>query len=76
MNPYNLRIQRNFDVPFLRTMYHRSESISYLGSKGINKGSKFVKQLFKVILKMSVQTCPCRVCKSYILGVGFVQNLL
>ena len=33
MNPYNLRIQHNFEVPYVRTVYHGSESISYLGPK-------------------------------------------
>ena len=33
MNPYNLRIQHNFEVPYVRTAYNGSESISYLGPK-------------------------------------------
>lgn len=33
MDSYNLRIQHDFEVPFVRTAYHVSESISFLGLK-------------------------------------------
>ena len=33
MNPDNLRIQHDLEVPFVRTVYHGSESISYFGPK-------------------------------------------
>ena len=46
MNPYNLRIQHDFEVPFARIMYHGSENITYIGPKmtyslGIIKRKRF-----------------------------------
>ena len=40
-------------------------------SPGINKGSKVIKQYKKLIKNWVAQTCPCRLCKSAVPGVGF-----
>ena len=32
-NPYNRRILHDFEVPFVKIVYHGSESISYLAPK-------------------------------------------
>ena len=40
-------------------------------SPGINKVSKVIKQYKKLIKNWVAQTCPCRLCKSAVPGVGF-----
>ena len=82
MIPYNLRIQHDFEVQFVRTVYNGSESISYLGSKiwdilpASVKGANSLNGFKKLIKKRVPETCLCRLCKSYIPGVAFVENLL
>ena len=82
MNSYKTRIQHDIEVPFARTVYHGRESISYpcptiwdilpASIKEANSLNSF-KKLFK---KWVPLTFPCRLCKGYIPGVGFVENLL
>ena len=75
---YNLRHQNDFRVPFVRTVKHGSESISYLGPKIWNILPVDLKQLdsvgkFKNSIKTWVpENCPCRLCKTYVNGVGFI----
>ena len=62
-------------------MYHKSKSISYLGPKIWDvlpisfKEAVPLNSFKKLIKKWVPQTCPCRMCKNYILVVGFVESL-
>ena len=74
---YNLRQNRDFRICPIKSVYHGSESISYLGSKIWEIVPAKIKETnslnsFKIeIRKWVLQSCPCRLCKQYISGVGF-----
>ena len=61
----------------VKTVYHGSESISYLGPKIWEIVPAKIKETnslnsFKIeIRKWVPQSCSCRLCKQYISGVGF-----
>ena len=57
---YNLRRCNDFRIPSIRTVYHSTESISFLGPKIWN------------ILSDEI-SFPCRLCKVYVNGVGFLS---
>ena len=75
---YNLRYKSEFRIPPIHSVYHGSESVSYLGPKiwelippvirQIDTFSKFK----KAIKKWKPTNCPCRICKTYIPCVGFL----
>ena len=77
-NHYNLRNYSDFRVPFARTVYHGTERISYLGPKiwGIVPGKLKQNQSlnsFEISIRKWVpQDCPCRLCKRYTGGIGFL----
>ena len=81
ISPYNLRRQPEFRVPLTRTMYDGSESISYLGPKTRDilptsfKEEVSLNSFKKVSNKWVPKACPCRLCKNYIPGTGFVESL-
>ena len=76
---YNLGSQNTFEIPFRNHVYNGSESISYLGPKvwelvpnnlkRINSLTSFKEQ----IKKWNPENCPCRLCKTYIQHVGFIN---
>ena len=80
-NHYCLRNASDFQILFVRTVYHGTESISYLGPriwdivqakmKNANSLNSFKAQ----IKKWLPFNCPCRICKSCINGVGFLEVL-
>ena len=78
-NHYNLR-HNHFETPFVRTVYNGMESISYLGPKIWNIAPEEYKTLNRLnSFKESIQNwvplnCPCRLCKTYVHGVGFVEG--
>ena len=80
-NQYNLCNRPNFITPQVESIFHETESISYLGPTIWNIGpEKFEhkKSLdsFKESIKMWVPTnCPCRLCKVYLDGVGFINRI-
>ena len=75
-NRYNLRNHSDFRVPFAGTVY--TESISYLGPKIWDivtaelKQNQSLNSFKKSIRKWVPQDCPCRLCKRYIGGIGFL----
>ena len=75
---YNLRNNIHFITPQIRTVYHSSESISFLGPKIWNILPDRLKnatslEAFKIqIKKWKPQNCPCRLCRVYVQNVGFV----
>ena len=78
---YNLGRCSNFRIPSVRTVYHGSESISFLGPKIWNILPDEIKlqtslNSFKKSVKIwKPQDCPFRLCKVYINGFGFLFQL-
>ena len=62
----------------MKSVYHGSESIFYLGPKIWEIVPKMIKETnsfnsFKIkIRKWVTQSCLCRLCEQYISGVGFL----
>jgi len=79
-NNYSLRNQSYFLIPNVRTVLNGTESISFLGPKIWNIVPDELKTLenletFKTKIKNWIpEDCPCRICKCYIQGVGFINS--
>ena len=75
---HNFRHQSDFRIPFVRTVYYGSESTSCLGPKVWDivpneiKQAKSLNSFKEAIKKWRPQNCPCRLCKVYLNGVGFL----
>ena len=71
-NCYNLRHISKFSRPLVRSVYHGSERISFLGPKMWNMlpdDSKDIDNLYTFknkVKKWKDENCPCRLCKIYI----------
>ena len=69
---YNLRSNSNFAVPHVKSVFHGSESISYLGPKIWNVVPLELKELTsfnafkKGIKKLQPKNYPCKLCKQYV----------
>ena len=76
-----LRSQLDYQVPQINTVNYGENSLRYLGPKIWDIVPKYIKDLesldkFKLAIKSWVPTnCPCRLCKNYINGVGFVNEV-
>ena len=74
---YNFRQNQDFRARSVKSVYHGSESISYLGPKIWEIVPAKIKETnslnsFKIeIRKWVPQSCPYRLCKQYISGAGF-----
>ena len=77
-NPYNLIQVSEFSWPMVKSVYHGTESISYLGPKIWNilpeklKKIEDLEHFKKEIKTWKPDNCPCRLCKDYIESVGFL----
>ena len=77
-NPYNLRHLSEFSRPMINSVYHGTESISFLGPKIWDIPPEKLKntetlEIFKKEIKIwKPDNCPCRLCKVFIEGVGFL----
>ena len=77
---YNLRHINHFKTPFVTVVYNDTESVSYLGPKIWNNVPEEYKTInslnnFKESMKNWVLlNCPCRLCKTYVHGVGFIEE--
>ena len=77
-NPDNLRQVSEFSRPIIKSVYHGTESISYLGPKKWDIVPEKLKnidslELFKKEIKTwKPDNCPCRLWKVYIESVGFL----
>ena len=77
---YNLRYTSEFIIPPIHSVYHGSESVSYLGPKIWELIPPVIRQIDtfsgfkKAIKKWKPTNCPCRICKTYIPKVGFIQK--
>ena len=71
-NNYNLRYSLFFSIPYVKTVYHGSESLSNLGPRIWDLVPSTLKELddinsFKTQIKnWQPENCPCRLCKTYI----------
>ena len=77
-NPYNLKQVSEFSWPMVKSVYHGTESISYLRPKIWNilpeklKNIEDLEHFKKEIKTWKPDNCPCRLCKVYIESVGFL----
>ena len=75
---YNLRHNSDFVIPLVNSVLNGTESISVLGPKIWNmipqsmKEKTTVEEFKSVIKRWQPANCPCRLCKKYITGVGFI----
>ena len=69
---------QQFIIPPIRTVYHGSESISFLGPKIWNilpdklKNVNSIEAFKMQIKKWKPENCSCRLCKVYVQNIGFV----
>ena len=77
---YNLLGNSNFSVLNVKSVFHGSKILSHLGPKtwdivplelrvliGLNVFKKGIK-------KIQPKKFPCRLCKQYVLNLGFISN--
>jgi len=75
---YNLRANSSFSIRQVHSVYHGTESLSFLGPKIWELVPEDIKQsesfeIFKNKIKGWVPlNCPCRLCRVYIQNVGFI----
>ena len=75
---YNLGQVSEFSRPLVKTVYHGTESISYLGPKIWDilpeklKSIDNLEHFKKEIKTWKSDNCPCRMYKVYIESVGFL----
>ena len=75
---YNLRQISKFSRPLVKSVYHRSESVSFLGPKIWDILPDDCKDIDNLNAfknkgnKWKPENCPCRLCKIYINNIGFV----
>ena len=75
---HNLRRNNTFERGHVRSVYHGTKSLSFLGPKIWDLVPLELKQLeslqvFKLKMKKWIPfECPCRLCQTYVKQVGFV----
>ena len=75
---YNLRNQKNFEIPHVKTVNYGLESIRFLGPKIWDslpndlKNKESVSSFKKAIKKWKPEKCPCRLCKTYLQDIGYL----
>ena len=76
--PYNLRNKNNFKSSNVHTVYYGTETISYRGPKTwefVPEDIRLSKTLgvFKMkIRQWEPKGCTCRLCKVYVVNLGFI----
>ena len=75
---YNLRTNSNFSSRQVHSVYHGTESLSFLGPKiwelvpEDTKQSESLKIFKNKIKKWVPSRCPCRLCRIYLQNIGFL----
>mgnify|MGYP001797459550 FL=1 len=75
---YNLRDDRYFESRKVRSVYHGTESLSFLGPKIWDLVPCELKRaesldIFKAKIKQfTFSECPCRLCKTFVPNLGFI----
>ena len=78
MSSYDLRNNNSFKRRRVKSVWHSTESVSYLGPKVWDLVPNEIKEseslnAFKFKIKRWVpEGCPCRICKIYLGQVGFI----
>ena len=73
-----LRSQTDFELPYVNTVHDGIDSLRFFGPKvwnmvpEQNKNSTSLDNFKKDIKKWIPTNCPCRICKRYIQGVGYI----
>ena len=76
---YKLRSQTDFKLGHTRTVHNGLESLKYLGPKIWDLVPPEMKKLPSVeIFKERIKTwipkkCPCKLCRTYVSGVGYLD---
>ena len=77
-NHYILRNASDFSRPIVKSVYHGTESISFLGPKIWDilpetlKNIENLEHFKKEVKTWKPDNCPCRLCKVYIENLGFL----
>ena len=77
-HPYNLKQNSQFFRLLVKSVYHGTESLSYLGPKvldilpNIYKNIDRLHKFKKSIKKWKPKNCPSRICKKYIANVRII----
>ena len=75
---HNLQINSDFAIPNVRSVFHGSESISYLGPKIWDIVPLELKELTSVVAfkkgikEWKPKKCSCRLCRKYVSNLGFL----
>ena len=74
-NQYNLRNSPYLTTTQVQSVFHVTESISYIGPKIWDiVREEFIKNHLTVLKSLSTN-CPCRLCKVYLDEVGFINRI-
>ena len=77
-NGPNLRSQTEFELPHVNSVKNGRETLRFIGPKVWNiipdsiKNSKSLSIFKNKIRNWIPENCPCRLCKDYVQGVGFI----
>ena len=77
-NNHNLRINPDFAMPNVRSVFHGTEIISYFGPKTWDIVPLELKELTSVAAfkkgfkEWKPKNCPCRLCKNYTSNLRFI----
>ena len=75
---YNLRHNSSFILPEVNSVYNGTETIVFLGPKIWElvptdiREKPNLKAFKEAIKKWCPNNCPCRLCKKYVAGIGFI----
>ena len=75
---YDLRYQSEFSRPLVKSVFNGTETISYLGSWIWDlvplkmKQEESLTAFQKAIKTWNPHNFPCRLCKKYFAGIGFI----
>ena len=75
---YNLHYQSEFSRPLVKSAFNGTETISYLCPRIWDlvpleiKQKKSLAAFKKVIKTWNPRSCPYRLCKKYVAGIGFI----
>ena len=77
---YSLRNENDFESMNIKTVHRGEDTLRFLGSKiwsiipGSIKESDNVNQFKKAIRKWVPSECPCRLCKTYLNKIGYIDR--
>ena len=76
---YNLGSSYEFKVENVKTVHHGTESLSFLGPKTWEhvplkvKSCQILEEFKKKLKSWILENCSCRLCKTYLLQLGFTN---